>query len=344
VRDLHSGAHLDLFLVSGVASVLLIRFYLQLAGYPQVGGETLHVAHVLWGGLLMMAAIVVLLAYVGRASRWWAALVGGLGFGAFIDEVGKFVTRDNDYFYRPAVALMYVVFVGAYVAMRSIRRRRAVASEEYVVNALQELEQAALHDLQEEERARALHWLARARPGDPLAGGLAELIGGLPLAPARAPGVLSRAAAALLARYRRVARHRTFWRALMLFFVAQVAVKLLHVGILVLWPEADESIAARLSLASLEVDDYALAEWLQLGSSLASAALVVAGIAALRRSHDAALRLFQRSLLVSVFVTQVFMFYRSQWQALLVLAFNLLVLAALGYMRAHEEEGEHGGR
>jgi hypothetical protein len=34
----------------------------------------------------------------------------------------------------------------------------------------------------------------------------------------------------------------------------------------------------------------------------------------------------------------VFMFYRSQWEALVVLGFNLLVLLGLGYMRAHEEE------
>jgi hypothetical protein len=34
------------------------------------------------------------------------------------------------------------------------------------------------------------------------------------------------------------------------------------------------------------------------------------------------------------------MFYRSQWEALVVLAFNLLVLLGLGYMRAHEEQEE----
>jgi hypothetical protein len=62
------------------------------------------------------------------------------------------------------------------------------------------------------------------------------------------------------------------------------------------------------------------------------------GIVALRRSRTAALRLFQRSILVSIFITQVFMFYRSQWEALVVLAFNLLVLLALEYMLAHEEE------
>lgn len=277
VRDLQSGVQLDLFFVSAVASVLLIRFYLRLTGYPQVGGATLHVAHVLWGGLLMLAALILLLGFIGRASRRWAALLGGIGFGTFIDEVGKFVTRDNDYFYRPAVAMIYVVFVLAYLAIRSIQRRTRLSSDEYVINALHGLEEAALRDLQREERERALHYLPRrsrrsagttAGRADPGARRSAVTRFG----PAGARG--GRAAAAI--------------------------------------PRADP---ARLSVA-----------------------FVAAGITALRRSRQRALRLFHRSILISVFVTQVFMFYRSQWDALVVLAFNLLVLVALGYMRSHEEQ------
>lgn len=335
VRDLHSGTHLDFFLVSAVASVLLIRFYLQLAGYPTIGGQSLHIAHMLWGGLLMLAALVILLAFLGRASRGWAALLGGVGFGAFIDEVGKFVTRDNDYFYRPAVALIYVVFIAAYLVIRTIRRRPPT-TEEYVINALQELEQAALRDLEHEERDRALRYLARAGPGDPLATGLAELIHRVELAPSRPPGAIARASAAVLRGYRRITAHPAFWRALLAFFALQLVVKLLHVALLVFRPEAGASLAARLALMTRDVDRYSLADWLQIGSSLVSAGLVALGILALRHSRRAALRLFQRSVLVSIFITQVFMFYRDQWEALAVLAVNLLVLLGLDYMRAHE--------
>ena len=337
VRDLHAGAQLDLFLVSAVASVLLIRFYLRLTGYPQVGGETLHIAHMLWGGLLMLAALILLLGFLGRASRRWAALFGGVGFGTFIDEVGKFVTRDNDYFYRPAVAMIYVVLVLAYVAGRIIRRR-PLTEEEHLINALHELEEAALHDMQQEERERALHHLERAGEANPLTRGLITVVRDLREAPSRPPGSAERMAAELLRQYRRLTRRPVFWRFLVLFFVAQVAVKLAHVAILVWYPEAGQSLAARLAFMSRRIDDYALPEWLQLGSSLLSVALVGAGIVALRRSRPRALRLFQHSILVSIFVTQVFMFYRSQWEALTVLAFNLLVLLALGYMRSHQED------
>jgi Ca2+/Na+ antiporter len=286
----------------------------------------------------MLAALILLLGFIGRASRRWAALLGGIGFGTFIDEVGKFVTRDNDYFYRPAVAMIYVVFVLAYLAIRSIQRRTRLSSDEYVINALHELEEAALRDLQREERERALHYLSRADPGDPLAQRLDVLIRGLAEAPSRASGRLERAAAGLLRQYRGLTQRPVFWRALVLFFAGQVIVKLLHVAILVTYPEAGSSLPARLAFMSRRIDDYALPEWLQLGSSLLSVAFVAAGITALRRSRQRALRLFHRSILISVFVTQVFMFYRSQWDALVVLGFNLLVLVALGYMRSHEEQ------
>lgn len=338
IRDFHSGAQLDLLLVSAVASVLLIRFYLVATGYPQIGGGTLHIAHMLWGGLLMLVALILLLAYLGRAVRLWGALLGGVGFGTFIDEIGKFVTKDNDYFYRPTFALMYVVFVASYLAMRAIRRRGACTSEEYIVNALHELEEAAMHDLQRDEQARAMRYLAQVRPPTPLSEGLASLIASIPNAPARTPGRVARAGEWLLRRYREVAARPAFWRGLILFFVVQLVVKLLHVVMLVSGSEAGASLTGTLAVFGGATGSYALAEWLQLGSSLLSAAFVAAGVAALRTSREAALRHLERSVLVSVFLTQVFMFYHAQLAAVAVLAFNLVLLLGIGYMRAHEAE------
>src|SRR5207245_8137076 len=111
---------LDTFLVSAVATLLIIRVFLEATGYPQLGGNGLHIAHVLWGGLGMLVAIVLLLLFLSSSTRLVAALVGGAGFGAFIDELGKFVTSDNDYFFKPTAALVYVTFVLLFLAVRQV--------------------------------------------------------------------------------------------------------------------------------------------------------------------------------------------------------------------------------
>jgi hypothetical protein len=340
LRDLHSGQHLDLFLVSAVSAVLGIRAYLRLADYPSVGGARLHIAHMLWGGLLMLAALAILLGFLGRRPKLWGAAIGGVGFGTFIDEIGKFVTRDNDYFYRPSVALIYITFVLTYVALRSIRPRQIATQQEYLVNALQEMEEVALKDLQAEERDRALQYLARADARDPLVAGLSELLRATAVAPAPAPGRVARARRALVARYRDLTHHPAFVNALIAFFVAQLAVKLVHLAVLILDPEPYTTVATRLSLMARQIEGYSVAEWLQLGSSLVSAGFVMLGVAAIGRSRQQGLRMFQRSILVSIFLTQVFMFYREQWAGLFLLAFNLLVLSALNFMIERETRAE----
>jgi hypothetical protein len=335
LRDLHSRHHLELFLVSSVSAVLGIRMYLRLTNYPQVGGDMLHIAHMLWGGLLMLAALLVLLSFIGEASRRLAAFLGGIGFGTFIDEVGKFVTNDNDYFYRPAVALIYVTFVLTYLALRSVRRREPT-HQEYLVNALQEMEQAAVRDLEPEERDRTLQFLARADANDPIVAGLRGILERAELRPARAPGLATRSRRTLVARYRDLAQHPAFARALIAFFVAQLLVKLIHVVYMVTSVEPFSDVVARITLMNREVEGYSVVEWLQLGSSLISAAFVVLGVVLIRRDRLRGLRMFQRAMLASVFLTQVFMFYHAQWFGLTVLAFNLLVLLALEFMIERE--------
>ena len=46
-----------------------------------------------------MIALVINLGYINKSANYLVAVIGGLGFGAFIDELGKFITGDNDYFF-----------------------------------------------------------------------------------------------------------------------------------------------------------------------------------------------------------------------------------------------------
>ena len=42
----------EAFIIIAIATILITRLYLQLTGYPQVGGGDLHIAHALYGGAL----------------------------------------------------------------------------------------------------------------------------------------------------------------------------------------------------------------------------------------------------------------------------------------------------
>jgi hypothetical protein len=112
-----------LTIVAFVVAVVGTRWYLQATGYPQVGGGELHVAHLLWGGLLLVvAALLPLVVAAGWALTTSAVLVGA-GTGLFIDEVGKFITASNDYFYPLAAPLIYGLLLALVLLFVLVRLR-----------------------------------------------------------------------------------------------------------------------------------------------------------------------------------------------------------------------------
>jgi hypothetical protein len=339
IRNFHAGQYFDLFLVSAVSTILLIRLFLHLTGYPQVGGDTLHVAHMLWGGLLMLVAQILLLSYFGRRTHQIAALLGGIGFGTFIDEVGKFVTQDHDYFYQPAVALIYVTFVLVYLSVRSIHGRKATP-EEYLVNALAEVENVAVGDLDREERDRALLYLEHANPHDPLTATLKELLSRSDLVPTPDPHPVERLRKRAANLYQQVAQHPEFPKIIVGFFVAQLLLKIIHILAIWLWPHWEIVLAPTLPPLSRIVEGLTFVDWLQLASALLSACFIALGIFHIRRSRLRAFRMFRRAILVSIFITQVFMFHTLEWGALTSLVFNLLVLTALNFIVEQESARE----
>lgn len=110
---------LDTFVLAGVVTIFLTRAFLAAAGYPQIGSDSVHVAHVLYGGAVLTAAFLFLL-LANKPNMHIAALIGGIGFGLFIDEIGKFVTQDNDYFFQPAIGIMYITFLVIWFLARLI--------------------------------------------------------------------------------------------------------------------------------------------------------------------------------------------------------------------------------
>lgn len=133
-RNARGGEYLELFLVAAAATVIGVRLFLAATGYPQVGGKELHVAHVLWGGLLMASAMIITLTFIGRAPLKLAAVLGGAGFGLFVDEIGKFLTKTNNYFFKPALPLIYLSFILLFLVVRLARRPLKLSPTEQAVN------------------------------------------------------------------------------------------------------------------------------------------------------------------------------------------------------------------
>lgn len=335
LRNIAAAEKIEAFLVSGVLAVLGIRLYLDLSGYPKLASETLHIAHMLWGGLLMLVALLILLGFLGRAAAWTGAILGGLGFGTFLDEVGKFVTRDNDYFYRPAVAIMYVVFVITYLGVRRILTARRYTAEEYLLNAIEELEELALGDLDAEEKERTLRYLEGADPANPLVAPLRALLHSAALVPVGAPPLAVRIKRRLGRLYEHITRLPHFATALVLFFVAQLLLKLYQGVIVALFFGMGWESAADLRFVGdlLErLRQLPVAGWGELFASLLASTLTLLGVIRVVQVRLAGYYWFQRSILVSILLTQVFMFYREQVSAVVGLLANISVLAALNYM------------
>jgi hypothetical protein len=139
-------------LISFAASVALTRLFLELTGYPQIGNEVLHIAHVLWGGLLLFIAALLPLIFANRWAYSLGALCAGLGVGLFIDEVGKFITQSNDYFYPAAAPLIYALFLLTVLIYIQVRRSHTQTPRAELYRALDGLQEVIDRDLDPQER------------------------------------------------------------------------------------------------------------------------------------------------------------------------------------------------
>jgi hypothetical protein len=343
VRDFDAGSQLDLLLVTAVATVLLIRLFLELTGFPQLGGDRLHIAHMLWGGLGMLVAIVILLSFISRRGRKLAAFIGGAGFGAFIDEVGKFVTQDNDYFFQPAISIIYIVFILTYLAIRWLHAEKQRTQREYLSNALNEVHEVIAGDLDAVERDRAIAYLENCDSNNQWVAGLKRLLETTNVVDPSKPGILIRIRNGASAFYRRIASHPWFGSIVIVFFVGQLFIRIVAIVVVLASGETWLTLLTRQRVASLSGDGTQISyfEVSLILFSVLDAAFVAAGAWQLRKSRLLAFQMFQRSVFVSLFLIQPLMFYRDQWSALIGLSFDFAVFFALRFVIEREQAPQH---
>ncbi|HTX78699.1 MAG TPA: hypothetical protein VMC62_03485 [Longilinea sp.] len=152
IRRDHAERYLLITLLSFAASVSLTRLFLSLTGYPQIGSGELHIAHLLWGGLLLFSGCLLPLIFANRWTLDISAFLGGAGVGLFIDEVGKFITRSNDYFYPSAAPIIYAVFLLTVLLYITIKRDSGHDLREEMYGVLEDLEEVVDSDLNADER------------------------------------------------------------------------------------------------------------------------------------------------------------------------------------------------
>lgn len=182
IRRLHAEQYLLLTLISFAASISLTRLLLYLTGYPQLGNDELHIAHVLWGGLILFIATLLNMLFANRFVRIWSAILAGIGMGLFIDEVGKFITQSNDYFYPSAAPIIYGLFLLTLLVYVTYRRKKHPDPREELYAITQQLEEVLDHDLSAQERNEMLDRLQHVQKecNDPqllsLAGSLTDYL------------------------------------------------------------------------------------------------------------------------------------------------------------------------
>jgi uncharacterized membrane protein HdeD (DUF308 family) len=86
------------------------------------------------------------------------------------------------------------------------------------------------------------------------------------------------------------------------------------------------------------VEGFGFSQVAELVAWTVAGVFTLLGVLRMRRSRLEAYRMFERAVLASILLVQVFIFYRDQFAALYSLAFNLLLLAALRILIGLEQE------
>jgi hypothetical protein len=266
----------------------------------------------------------------GRLWKQLATLSAGIGFGLFIDELGKFVTSDNDYFFRPVFAFIYLIFIAIFLVTRALLTTDHPSPSAALVNLFGLASDGAGRAWDESERARALQLLAACDQSDPVVQDLSPLVTRMAAETSGREGPYEAFKARLGGFYDALVARRWF-KALVVAYLALIALVGVLFGLAVIFAEGQ---------AQADVWTYG-----QAISASVSAVLVLVGFVSWRRSRLTAYRWFKRALLVAIFVTQFFAFYTNQITQVFGLFVILLTYAAIRSMIDRESlhEAQDGG-
>ena len=209
--------------------ILVIRTQLWLTNYPQLGGGGLHIAHLLYGGIFMVISIWIGLIYLNRGGRTASAIIGGIGFGFFIDELGKFITSDNNYFFKPAAGIIYIVFIILFLIIRELSRRQVLDQKTALANAMAFLPATVSGEFRRDELEVANQLLDQSDPDDPRVARIREYFKEAALAPDKKPSRIAQAIDRIHQRITRITEKPNFGKWVIRIVIAWGVISLLGI-------------------------------------------------------------------------------------------------------------------
>jgi hypothetical protein len=327
IRNENIGDLLEIFLVSSIVSLLVIRFLLYVTNYPQLATANFHIAHMLWGGFFMMTAIVLLLSYLGKRMKETCAIIGGIGFGTFIDELGKFITKENDYFFEPTLMLIYFIFLLLFFLFRFLEKYRVLTEKEYLMNSLEMFEDVILNDIDQKEQKKLLSFLDKARnknEDNKLVEGLIDLTEDIVPVKPKKPNVIEKIIYFIDNLFEIIISSKHFHNLLITFLIITTIWGLLRALLVI-------SLLGT-NLVSIEEAFNAQNTLMATGEFLTnfiSTVMALFGLVYLKINRMNGLTLLKYSLLISILVTQFFVFYREQLSAITTLLINTFLLIGI---------------
>lgn len=319
-RDFFLGLYFEYFFVSAAANIIFWRVFLQILDYPKITAGNFYFPHVLTGGILLTLGFAISLIYISKATKFIAAVIGGAGFGLFIDEIGKFITQENNYFYEPAIAIIYLIFVSIFLIIRYFEKTIKFTKNEYVVNSLDMIKEALINNMDAEEKKIALRYLDKADQKNVVVQKLIELLAEIKDLQEEKKNFFIDIRVTFRKKYGQIIKLPYFTNALTLFFVG----------------------VSLFNLAFSLINFHSLGSTSEIGvaiSSIISGSFVLVGIYALKFAGGKlnTYRMFKISVLVSIFATQFFLFWEQQFTAALGLLVNIVIYSGLQYLIYQEE-------
>jgi len=335
-----------IIIISAIVSVLGTRLFLEAAGYPIIGRGMWHLSHTIWGGILMIVGMFMVVSFYGRKNVRVSCAIFGVGMGMFMDEIGKFVTRDNNYFFKPTSMMIYILFLILFGIYRLLVRQSHENGMHLFYHVLDRLGDLAENDLDEREQKKLVEimQLLRSRSHYELATFSHELEKALSkLSPKQYNQSLTRKITRKILGgvYKKVLSKK----GVLIFLIVLTSIYSIGSIADTVWlmsniRNIDMSILLGNYSPANGFEAYLLV--VKILSDLLVAGMFLLGIGlTISRRYKSGLDFFEDGLIIYILLTTVCRFYFEQFNAVLGLMFSLLVLVFIRQLKV-EKKAESG--